>query len=61
MEMKMTKRKLAALALAILVVPTAACDREDKRDVKEIGREVGDEAENVEKEVDKLDKDGKDD
>ena len=56
------KKKLAALvALAFFVVPIAACDREDKRDAKEIGREVGDEVENVEKEVDKLDKDGKDD
>lgn len=51
----MINRKMASLALAALLVPGAvACDREDKRDVKEVGRDV-------EEKVDKLDKDGKDD
>ena len=51
----MTNRKVASLALAALLVPVSvACDREDKRDVKEVGRDV-------EEQVDKLDKDGKDD
>jgi len=50
--------KLARLGfVALLLVPAAAgvaCDREDRQDVEEAGNEV-------EKEVDKLDTDGKDD
>ena len=52
------RQRLARSALAIAVVlsmgATAACDREDQRDVEEVGNEV-------EKEVDQLDNDGKDD
>lgn len=52
------RQRLARSALAIAVVlglgATASCDREDRRDVEEVGNEV-------EQEVDQLDKDGKDD
>ena len=51
-------QRLARSALAIAVVlgmgATAACDREDQRDVEEVGDEIN-------KEVDQLDDDGKDD
>lgn len=52
------RQRLTSSALAIAVVlsmgATAACDREDRRDVEEVGNEV-------EKGVDQLDSDGKDD
>lgn len=52
------RQRLARSALAIAVVlsmgATVACDREDQRDLEEVGNEV-------EKEVDQLDNDGKDD
>ena len=54
----MMKDKLARIAfVALLMVPAAtgiACDKEDQRDAEEAGNEA-------EKEVDKLDNDGKDD
>ena len=52
------REKLVRLGLvAMLAVPAAAgiaCDKEDRQDVEEAGNEV-------EKEVDQLDSDGKDD
>ena len=52
------KEKLARLGfVALLVVPATAgiaCDKEDQKDVEEVGNDI-------DKEVDKLDKDGKDD
>ena len=52
------RERLARSALAIAVVlsmgATAACDREDQRDVEEVGNDI-------DKEVDQLDSDGKDD
>ncbi|MBW3594175.1 MAG: hypothetical protein KY391_01245 [Actinobacteria bacterium] len=52
------KEKLARLGfVALLVVPAAAgiaCDREDQRDVEEVGNDV-------ENQIDEADKDGKDD
>lgn len=51
------RQRLARSAIAIAVVLSmgaVACDREDQRDVEEVGNEV-------EKEVDQLDSDGKDD
>lgn len=63
------KEKLARVALAVALVlgfgVTAACDREDRRDVKEIGNDVEEGAEDAGKEVedaiDDADTDGKDD
>ena len=46
--------RLGLAGLLLLPAGAAACDREDKQDVKEVG-------EDVEKEVDQLDSDGKDD
>ncbi len=52
------KEKLARIGFAaLLAVPAVAgiaCDKEDQQDVEEVGNDV-------EKNVDKLDKDGKDD
>jgi len=51
-----TRRRVAhlTLAAALLVAPgLAACDREDQRDVEE-------EVENLDQQVDQLDTDGKD-
>ena len=52
------REKLARIGLAgLLLFPAAglaACDREDQRDAEEVGKDV-------EKEVDQLDSDGKDD
>ena len=52
------REKLARLGLvALLIVPAgtaAACDKEDKKDLEEVGNDV-------DKGVDKLDSDGKDD
>ncbi|MDP9069625.1 MAG: hypothetical protein M3N53_14975 [Actinomycetota bacterium] len=52
------REKLPRLALALTLVlglgATAACDREDEKDIEEVGNEV-------EKNVDQLDTDGKDD
>ena len=52
------REKLARLGLvALLVVPAGAavaCDKEDKKDLNEVGNDV-------DKGVDKLDSDGKDD
>ena len=49
------RTKLAAILLCALMAPVAAaCDREDRRDVEEGVNDVG-------REVDQADKDGKDD
>ncbi len=52
------REKLPRVALALTLVfglgATAACDREDEKDIEEVGNEV-------EKNVDQLDNDGKDD
>ena len=51
------RQELARLALCgFLLLPAGAvaCDKEDQRDVEEVG-------EDIDKEVDQLDKDGKDD
>ena len=52
------KEKLARIGVAaLLAIPAAAgiaCDKEDRKDVEEAGNEA-------DKEVDKLDDDGKDD
>ena len=52
------REKLARLGLvALLAIPAGtaiACDKEDRKDVEEAGNEV-------DKEVDQLDSDGKDD
>lgn len=50
----MTRTIVAALITMGLLFGGAACDKEDQRDVQEVGNEV-------EKGVDKLDTDGKDD
>ena len=52
----MARKIPSALVAAVLMLSGAgvACDKEDKQDVKEVGNDV-------EKEVDKLDSDGKDD
>lgn len=63
------REKLARIGIAIALVlglgATAACDREDKADVREGVNDVEREAENIgeeaEEELDKLDSDGKDD
>ena len=51
-------KKLASFALsgtlALSVLSGVACDKEDQKDVEEIG-------DNIDKEVDNLDDDGKDD
>ncbi len=65
----MISRRLSAAALAAALVlgsgTLAACDREDTRDVEEGARDVREGAEKVGNEVDKgvdrLDTDGKDD
>ena len=51
-------KKLASVALSGTLLVSAlsgvACDKEDEKDIEEIG-------ENIDKEVDNLDSDGKDD
>lgn len=51
-------KKLASIALSgtltLSVLSGVACDKEDEKDIEEIG-------ENVDQEVDNLDSDGKDD
>ena len=52
------REKLARLGLAaLLIVPAGtaiACDKEDQKDVEEVGNDI-------EKNIDEADKDGKDD
>lgn len=52
----MTRKVMPALMAASLLFGAAgvACDKEDRKDVEEVGNDV-------EKEVDQLDSDGKDD
>jgi hypothetical protein len=52
----MRRRALATFAAGVLALSPAlaACDREDRADVRDVGRDI-------EQEVDQLDKDGKDD
>ena len=52
----MARRIPSALVAAVLMLGATgvACDKEDRQDVKEVGNDV-------DKEVDKLDSDGKDD
>ena len=58
--------RLSRFALAIAValsmgVIAPACDREDQRDVEEIGNEIEKGGKKVENEIDEADTDGKDD
>jgi hypothetical protein len=52
----MQAKRVAGVAVAALMVlgPISACDKEDRRDVEEFG-------ENLDRQIDKLDTDGKDD
>ncbi len=61
----MREQFAAGFLAGLLVFSGVACDREDQRDVEEIGNEiqegVEDVGEEVEQEIDEADKDGKDD
>lgn len=59
------RRFFAFIAAALVATGAAACDREDRADVREVGRDVQEGAEDVGREVeefvDDVDQDGKDD
>lgn len=61
----MRRHLVAAGTAAVLLFSGAACDREDRADVREVGEDIEKGAEEVgqevEQEIDELDSDGKDD